>query len=314
MASSIEADCDAERRARATTASRTGRIGAAVKRVHLVCDSTADLGPAYYPAHDVEVVPLSIIFGEEQFRDQEEMSTGEFYRRMRAGGPHPHTSQPSPGEFAEVFQRLGGDGGTVVCTTITSDLSGTAGSAMQARRSLPDLDIRVVETKSCGPAHGAALAMAVAIRDRGGDADAIVAAVDRLKPAQRLVFTVENLEYLRRGGRIGAARALLGTVLSIKPILGFIDGKVQILDQVRTYPRALDRLVQELASAVRVWGRTVATLAHADNRKGAEALAAKVAAVTGEQPQIVEVGAVLGCHVGPGAFGLFYHPVSAVET
>src|ERR1039457_5621070 len=221
MASSIEADCDAVRRARATTASRTGRIGAAVKRVHLMCDSTADLGPAYYPAHDVEVVPLSIIFGEEQFRDQEEMSTGEFYRRMRAGGPHPRTSQPSPGGFAEGFERLGSDGGAVVCTTISSDLSGTAGSAMQARQALPNLDIRVVETKSCGPAHGAALAMAVAIRDRGGSADAIVAAIDRLKAAQRLVFTVENLESLRRGGRIGAARALLGPVLSIKPILAF---------------------------------------------------------------------------------------------
>jgi len=128
------------------------------------------------------------------------------------------------------------------------------------------------------------------------------------------VFTVENLEYLRRGGRIGTARALLGTVLSIKPILAFIDGKVQVLDQVRTSTRALDRLVQELASAVRLWGRTVATLAHADNRDGAEALAAKVAAVTGELPQIVEVGAVLGCHVGPGAFGLYYHPASAVQT
>jgi len=292
----------------------TGRIGPAMPSVHLVCDSTADLGPAYYPAHDVELVPLRIIFGDEQFRDQLEMSTGDFYRRMRAGGPHPRTSQPPPGDFAEVFQRLGGDGGTVICTTISSDLSGTAGSAMQARQSLPDLDIRVVETKSCGPAHGAAVAMAVAIRDRGGDADTIVAAIERLRPTQHLVFTVENLEYLRRGGRIGTARALIGTVLSIKPILGFIDGKVQVLDQVRTYTRALDRLVQELATAVRLWGRTAATLAHADNRDGAEALAEKVANVTGEPPQIVEVGAVLGCHVGPGAFGLFYHPASAVQT
>ena len=285
-----------------------------MRPVHLVCDSTADLGPTYYPAHDVELVPLRIIFGDQQFRDQVEMSTGDFYRRMRAGGPHPRTSQPPPSDFAEVFQRLGSDGGTVICTTISSDLSGTAGSAMQARQYLPDLDIRVVETKSCGPAHGAAVAMAVAIRDRGGAADAIVAAIERLRATQRLVFTVENLEYLRRGGRIGTARALIGTVLSIKPILGFIDGKVQVLDQVRTYTRALDRLVQELASAVRLWGRTAATLAHADNREGAEALAEKVADVTGEPPQIVEVGAVLGCHVGPGAFGLFYHPASAVQT
>ena len=293
---------------------RPGRIGAAVKRVHLVCDSTADLGPAYYPTHAVEMVPLRIIFGDQEFRDQVELSTADFYHRMRAGGPHPRTSQPPPGDFEEVFRRLGKDGDTVICTTISSDLSGTAGSAMQARQSLPELDIRVVESKSCGPAHGAAVDMAVAIRDRGGSADAIVSAIERLRATQRLVFTVENLEYLRRGGRIGTARALLGTVLSIKPILGFIDGKVQALDQVRTYQRALDRLVQELASAVRLWGKTVATLAHADNREVAEALALKVAAVTGEAPQIVEVDAVLGCHVGPGAFGLFYHPAAAVQT
>jgi DegV family protein with EDD domain len=283
-----------------------------VKPVHLVCDSTADLGPAYYPAHDVEMVPLHIIFGEEEFRDQLDLSTTDFYRRMRAGGPHPRTSQPSPEDFAEVFRRLGGDGGTVICTTISSDLSGTAGSAMQARQALPDLDIRVVETKSCGPAHGASVAMAVAIRDRGGDADEIVAAVGRLRETQRLVFTVENLEYLRRGGRIGAARALVGTVLSIKPILGFDGGKVHVIDQVRTYTRALERLVQELASAVHLWGPTVATVAHADDAEGAEALAVKVAAVTGAPPEIVQVGAVLGCHVGPGAFGFFFHPVAAV--
>ena len=262
----------------------------------------------------MELVPLRIIFGDEEFRDQVEKSTSAFYRRSAYRGPHPRTSQPPPDDFAEVFQRLGSDGGTVICTTISSALSGTAGSAMQARRSLPDLDIRVVEAKSVGPAHGAALAMAVAIRDRGGDADAIVAAIERLKGRSAWCSPSRTLSTLRRGGRIGTARALLGTVLSIKPILAFIDGKVQVLDQVRTSTRALDRLVQELASAVRLWGQTVATLAHADNRDGAEALAAKVAAVTGELPQIVEVGAVLGCHVGPGAFGLFYHPASAVQT
>jgi DegV family protein with EDD domain len=262
----------------------------------------------------VEVVPLRVIFGDEELRDQTEISTAEFYRRMRADGPHPRTSQPSPGDFAEVFSRLGRHGGTIICTTISSDLSGTVGSAMQARRSLPDLDIRVVDTHTVGPGHGAAVAMAVAIRDQGGDAAAILAGLERLQASQRLVFTVETLEYVRRGGRIGGARALLGTILSIKPILAFVDGKIQVLDQVRTFTRALDRLVEELASSVRLWGPTAATVAHADNRASADAVAAKVAAVTGQMPQIAEVGAVLGCHVGPGAFGLFFHPASVVQT
>src|ERR1035437_6766010 len=181
------------------------RIGPSVSRIHLVCDSTADLDAAYASAHEVSVVPLRVFFGEEEFRDQVEISTAEFYQRMRAGGPHPRTSQPSPGDFAEVFSRLGKDGGTIICTTISGDLSGTVGSALQARSSLPDLDIRVVDTRSVGPGHANAVEAAVAIRDRGGEADDIVAALNRLVATQKLVFTVETLEYLHRGGRIGGA-------------------------------------------------------------------------------------------------------------
>jgi DegV family protein with EDD domain len=155
--------------------------------------------------------------------------------------------------------------------------------------------------------------VAVAIRDRGGGAAAILAALERLRVSQRLVFTLETLEYLRRGGRIGGARALLGTVLDIKPILSVVDGRIEAVDRVRTYPRALNRLVQELASAVGLWGPTTAAVAHADSREHADAVAAQIAAVTGEMPHIVEVGAVLGCHAGPGAFGLAFHPTSVLE-
>ena len=284
-----------------------------MKLVHLVCDSTADLDAAYAAAHGVEVVPLRVIFGEQEFRDQVEMSTGEFYQRMRAGGPHPRTSQPPPGDFVEAFSRVGRHGGTIICTTISAGLSGTVGSAMQARRALPDLDIRVVDTRSVGPGHANAVAVAVAIRDRGGEADEIVAALARLVATQKLVFTVETLEYLHRGGRIGGARALLGTVLDIKPILGVIDGKIEAVDKVRTYPRALNRLVQEMAVGVGEWGPTKAAVAHADSRGHADAVAAQIAAVTGELPTIVEVGAVLGCHAGPGAFGLAFHPASVLD-
>jgi DegV family protein with EDD domain len=284
-----------------------------VNLIHLVCHSTADLDAAYAAAHGITVVPLRVFFGEEEFRDQVEMSTAEFYQRMRSGGPHPRTSQPPPGDFAAVFSRLGGHGGTIICTTISGDLSGTVGSALQARRSLPDLDIRVVDTRSVGPGHANAVAVAIAVRDRGGEADDIVAALDRLVAVQKLVFTLETLEYLHRGGRIGGGRALLGTVLDLKPILGIIGGKIDAVDRVRTYPRALNRLVQELEAMVPQWGPTKAAVAHAASREHAEAVAAQIAGVTGELPTIVEVGAVLGCHAGPGAFGLAFHPASVVD-
>ena len=281
--------------------------------VHLVCDSTADLGPGYAAAHDLTVVPLRVIFGEEELRDGVDISPSEFYRRMRTGPHHPRTSQPTPGEFEEVFRRVGADGAPVVCTTISADLSGTHSSAMQAREALPELDIRVVDTRTVGPSHNAAVAVAVAVRDRGGDAGEVVAALERLRASQRLVFTVETLEYLRRGGRIGGARAFLGTVLSIKPILTVADGRVEALDRVRTYQRALDRLVEEVAKSAREWGGATVVAAHAAGASKAEAIAARVAEVTGSPPRIIEVGAVLGSHAGPGAFGIAMHRGSVLD-
>ncbi|MGA8014892.1 MAG: DegV family protein [Candidatus Dormiibacterota bacterium] len=280
--------------------------------VQLVCDSTADLDPTYGQANDIAIVPLRVIFGEQELLDGVEISTAEFYRRMRTDRHHPRTSQPTPAEFEEVFRRVAAGGQPVVCTTISAELSGTYSSAVQAREALPDLDIRVVDTRTVGPGHTAAVAVAMALRDQGGDADSVVAALARLRAAQRLVFTVETLEYLRRGGRIGGARAFLGSVLNIKPILAVEDGKVEAVDRVRTYPRALDRLVDEVATCARKWGPTRAIVAHAASPDQARTVADRVAEITSEPPRIVEVGAVLGCHSGPGAFGLAMHAASVV--
>jgi len=284
-----------------------------VDRLRLVCDSTADLDRAYAAELGLTVVPLRVIFGEDELLDGVEISTAEFYQRMRVDPHHPHTSQPTPAEFEAVFRRLGEEAETIICTTISAGLSGTYSSAMQAREALPDLDIRVVDTESVGPCHTAAVRVAVTLRDRGASADQVLAALERLRRTQKLVFTLETLEYLRRGGRIGGARALLGSILNIKPILTLVDGKVEAMDRVRTYPRALERLVEEVRSATERWGKTTVFAAHAASPEQAEAVAERVARITGEKPGIVEVGAVLGCHAGPGAFGIGFHPASVLE-
>ena len=284
-----------------------------MSRIHVVCDSTADLDTAYATANDVAVVPLRVIFGEEEFLDGVDISTAEFYRRMETDPHLPRTSQPTPAEFEEVFRRVGGDGAAIVCTTISAELSGTYGSALQARAALPDLDIRVVDSRTVGPTHTAAVEVAVALRDQGRDADAVVAALARLRERQRLVFALETLEYLHRGGRIGGGRAFVGTVLSIKPILGMTDGKIEAIDRVRTYPRALTRLVDEVAAAAREWGPTKVICAHAARPEQARTVAERVAEITGELPRVVEIGGVLGCHAGPGGFGIGMHPASVVE-
>ena len=193
--------------------------------VHLVCDSTADLDPAFRAAHTVRVVPLKVIFGDQTYADGVDMTAEEFYARLAAPGPFPRTSQPTPAEFEAVFRELGADGGSIVCTTISADLSGTYASATQARAALPDLDIRVIDTRSVAVGHYAAVRRGGARRRGGRRRRRVEAAVGAVRSSEKVLFTVETLEFLRRGGRIGGARALLGSMLDIKPILEIRDGR-----------------------------------------------------------------------------------------
>ena len=279
--------------------------------VHLVCDSTADLDPEFRAAHDVRVVPLKVIFGDDTFADGVDLTADAFYARLAAPGPFPRTSQPTPTEFEAVFRELGADGAPIVCTTISSDLSGTYASATQARAALPDLDIRVIDTRSVAPGHYAAVREAARVAERGGSADQTVAAIEAVRDSIRVLFTVETLEYLRRGGRIGGARAMLGSMLDIKPVLEIRGGVIEPVARVRTYPRAIDRVVDEFSRAAREWGGAELIVAHADRPEIAAALVERMRPQASEPPALTVVGPVIGCHSGPGAIGVgFYRPVS----
>src|SRR5579864_3888655 len=275
--------------------------------VHLVCDSTADLDPAFRAAHVVRVVPLKVIFGEQTFADGVDISDAEFYARLAAPGPFPRTSQPTPAEFEAVFSELGADGGSIVCTTISADLSGTYASATQARAALPDRDIRVIDTRSVAVGHYAAVLEAVRVIEDGGDADQVEAAILAVRSTDRVLFTVETLEFLRRGGRIGGARALLGSVLDIKPILEIRDGVIEAVGRVRTYPRAIDRVVEECRQAAAAWGGAEVVVAHADRPRIAAELVERMRPLVSGEPALTVVGPVVGCHSGPGAIGVGFH-------
>jgi DegV family protein with EDD domain len=275
--------------------------------VHLVCDSTADLDPAFRAAHTVRVVPLKVIFGDQTFLDGVDMSAERFYARLAAPGPFPRTSQPTPAEFEDVFRELGADGSSIVCTTISADLSGTYASATQARAALPELDIRVIDTRSVAVGHYAAVLEAVRVIESGGDAGQVEAAVAAVRSTERVLFTVDTLEYLRRGGRIGGARALLGSMLDIKPILEIRDGVIEPVGRVRTYPRAIDRVVEECQRAAAAWGGAEVVIAHADRPRVAAELVDRMRPLVSGEPSLTVVGPVVGCHSGPGAIGVGFH-------
>jgi DegV family protein with EDD domain len=275
--------------------------------VHLVCDSTADLDPAFRAAHTVRVVPLKVIFGDQTYLDGVDMTAEQFYARLATPGPFPRTSQPTPAEFEEVFRELGADGGSIVCTTISADLSGTYASATQAQAALPELDIRVIDTRSVAVGHYAAVKAAVRAAEAGGDADQVEAAAVAVRGTEKVLFTVETLEYLRRGGRIGGARALLGSMLDIKPILEIRDGVIEPVGRVRTYPRAIDRLVEECKQAAATWGGAEVVIAHADRPQIAAELVERMRPLVSSEPSLTVVGPVVGCHSGPGAIGVGFH-------
>ncbi|MBV9100637.1 MAG: DegV family protein [Candidatus Dormibacteraeota bacterium] len=280
-------------------------------RVRIVCDSTADLEPGFRRAHDVRVVPLKVIFGDEVLEDGETIRPDEFYRRMRESPVHPRTSQPAPGEFETVFRDLTADGSAVLCTTISAELSGTYASAEQARAALPDADIRVIDTRTVAVAHNAMVHAAVAAAEAGGGADEAEAAVRRLIADLLVLFTVDTLEYLRRGGRIGGARALVGSVLDIKPILEIRDGRIEPVDRARTLARALDRMVGDVGKAAARWGGADVVVGHGDRPDEAARLAERIRPLAGAgSVKVIDVGPVIGCHAGPGVFGLGFAPLA----
>lgn len=276
--------------------------------VHLVADSTCDISTREAAALGLTIVPLKVIIGEEVYADGVDIDPATLYARMRTSSVAPRTSQPTPGEFETVFREVGADGAPVVCTTISAAMSGAHSSAVAARAALPDLDIRLIDTRSVGPGHQQVIESLIPAAAAGAGADDLEELAGRIRSTQRLVFTVESLEYLRRGGRIGGARALLGSVLNIKPILEVREGAVEPLDRVRTFPKALDRLLEEVAASAATWGgRASVLVTHADKADAAADIARRAAEIAGEPVRLIDVGPVIGCHGGPGAIGMSFH-------
>jgi DegV family protein with EDD domain len=274
--------------------------------VAVVTDSTADLLPELVARRSLSVVPLTVTLDGESLLDGVDIAAADFYRRLPASSTHPTTSQPSPGRFAEVYRRLLEDHDEVVSVHISSKLSGTFASAQQGAELAGSDRIRVFDSEFASMPLGALVLVAAAAAERGADGSEVVAKLARVREATRCFFAVSTLEYLRRGGRIGSARAMLGSVLQIKPILAIERGEVVPLEQVRTQGRALNRLV-ELAESCDRGGGLCLVIGHA----GAEEVAIELAErlePRAESLLIQPLGPVVGAHAGPGTVGIAAYP------
>src|SRR3954453_5643146 len=275
--------------------------------VALVTDTTAYAPPGLVEDNDVHEVSLYVNEGDQATREADIPDYEVFYDRLRTATDLPTTSQPSIGDFLEVYGPLAEAGNDIVSVHLAGRISGTAHSARQAAEELmrekPQRRVEVIDSrKACGALAMAALAGASAARS-GGDIDAVAARVREASEKVRLWFAADTLEFLRRGGRIGGAQAGRGGALKIKPILT-VDGEITPIERVRTAGRAFERMVEFLRSQ-QADGSDGWMVQHIQAREQAERLADAGRAIFGCEPIMVsEIGPVIGARVGPGLLGV----------
>jgi DegV family protein with EDD domain len=275
--------------------------------VAIVTDSTADLPPQLLKQKAIRVVPLTLNFEGRSLLDGVDIRPTEFYRKLPNATTHPTTSQPSPGQFAEVYNELLADHAEIVSIHISEKLSGTYASALQAADMTDPARVRVIDSHLVSMSLGLLTLAASEMAAQGNSADAIVERASAMRDHVQTFFSVATLEFLRRGGRIGRASALLGSVLQVKPVLCIRDGLVTPLERVRTFDRALNRIV-ELSREVDTGKGLCVIVGHGDAEADAERVARELEPVA-ETLMIQPLGPVVGAHAGPGVVGVGVYPV-----
>jgi DegV family protein with EDD domain len=271
--------------------------------VRIVTDSSADLTEDEASELGVEVVPLSIRFGAEEYTDGVDLSVAEFYDKLAASPELPETSAPSPGAFEAAYRRHAEAGAdAVVCITLSSGLSATIQSAQNGATALEgELDVRVVDSRSITAGLGTLVRTASEAATRGAGADEIVALVEDMAGRTRILGALDTLDNLKKGGRIGGAQALLGSLLSIKPLLDISTGEVAEAGRARTRRKALEWLRDQVFEKPTVEHLTVA---HGMAPDLDDMLALLAPRYPADKLRITVIGPTIGTHGGPRVMGL----------
>jgi DegV family protein with EDD domain len=278
------------------------------RRVAIVTDSTADLPAQLAKSRGITVVPLTLNFEGRSLLDGVDIRPSEFYRKLPNATTHPTTSQPSAGQFAEAFAALLETHDEIVSIHISEKLSGTYASAVQGAEMSNPKRVHVVDSELVSMSLGLLTLAASQTASTGAGASAIVERISSMRARVHTYFSVATLEFLRRGGRIGRASAMLGSVLQVKPVLCIRDGQVTPLERVRTFERALNRIV-ELAREVDDGKGLCVIVGHADAEEDAQRVARGLEPVC-ETLMIQPLGPVVGAHAGPGVVGVGCYPAS----
>ncbi len=272
--------------------------------VRIVTDSTADLAPQWLQQYKIGVVPLSVVFGDEVYKEGVEMTPDVFYERLPSAKPLPTTSAPSVGDFLDVYKEALKETDEIISIHLSSKLSATHSAASQAAAQLADEGARidVIDSESVSLGIGFMAQAAGKAAAAGATFDEIKKLVKSMVPRMHVYVVLDTLEYVRRGGRIGRARAFLGNMLRVKPILSFRHGEVHPEERVRTRSLALDRLFQIATSYPNIEQIGVA---YSTNAVEADEFKRRLEAELPElKAQVTRLGPVVGVHGGPGVLGV----------
>lgn len=266
----------------------------------IVTDSTTSLSPEVRERPDVRIVPLTFHFGpDENYLDKVDMSNAEFYERLAESDEFPTTSQPAAGAFVEAYESLSAYD-EVLVLTLSGKLSGTYESAVTAAE-MVDRSVEVLDTRSAEMGSGLILLEVLKVIDEGGEFRDVQRAAEAAIRRCNVLFAVGTLKYLAKSGRIGRAQRLVGTALDIRPVLALESGEVVPHKRARGRKRQMAALVEQLKPAVDAGSSLY--FGHIDSP---DAICELSEALGVEQKRVAEIGGVVGCHVGPGAYGVAY--------
>lgn len=275
-------------------------------KVAIVTDSTACLTPELLAKYNITTIPLVVNWDGEVLKDGIDISADQFYTRLQSSSTMPSTSQPSVGEFVEFFDGVAEGAEEIAGVFLSSDLSGTFASATGAQ-GMVDYPVEILDSRITATSLGMiVIEMAEAVKNGATAADAI-ALGNSLISKTNVIFVVDTLEFLHRGGRIGGASKMLGSMLSLKPLLTVVDGKVDSLARVRTMKKALNRLYDELQVALEGQKPRRLAVIHAAAPAEAAKIKAKLTEMyPGQEVWVSDMTPVIGTHVGPGAVGIAF--------
>ena len=272
-----------------------------MSKIALVTDSTCDLPESVVKDKNITVIPLNVHFGEETFLDGIDLQSNEFFEKLSTSEIHPQTSQPSVGRFVETYNDLLKKHDSILSLHISSKLSATYNSALQAQKEIGNEKIKVIDSMNGTLGLGAIVHHIADLNQKGESFENLVKEAEKIIPNAIFMGLVPTLEYLAKGGRIGKARAFMGSLLKIKPILSAVDGEIQSVGKARTLIKGMDFIVDEMKN------RKISKLfiVHANHEERANLLKEKTKDLIDPKDVILaEFGPVVGTHLGPGAFGV----------